>query len=160
MASNSSIKIIHAPFPYARVCAFLNNFLTRAAPTPTNISVNSLPDMDMKGMPASVAMALARYVLPQPGGPTSNRPLKILPPIFKSLVLSFISSTTSSASCFASSIPMTSSQWIFTFSPFIVVCFIFVNPPCRNIMYIKTNMPALSPARRMLIGIWAIVRFL
>ena len=39
------------------------------APTPTKISTNSLPAIEMKGTPDSVAMALARSVLPQPGGP-------------------------------------------------------------------------------------------
>mmetsp|Transcript_14403 Transcript_14403/g.41586 ORF Transcript_14403/g.41586 Transcript_14403/m.41586 type:complete len:230 (+) Transcript_14403:899-1588(+) len=39
------------------------------APTPTNISSNSEPDACRNGTPASPAMALAKRVLPVPGGP-------------------------------------------------------------------------------------------
>jgi len=42
---------------------------TRAGPTPTNISRNSEPDTEMKGTAASPAVALAKRVLPVPGGP-------------------------------------------------------------------------------------------
>ena len=48
--------------------------LTRAGPTPTNISWKSDPEMDRKGTPASPAVALASRVLPEPGGPTSSAP--------------------------------------------------------------------------------------
>jgi hypothetical protein len=47
---------------------------TREAPTPTNISMNSVPAMEKKGTPASPEMALASSVLPVPGGPTSSPP--------------------------------------------------------------------------------------
>jgi len=47
---------------------------TREAPTPTNISMNSVPAMEKKGTPASPAMALASSVFPVPGGPTSSTP--------------------------------------------------------------------------------------
>src|SRR5665213_1014737 len=48
---------------------------TRAAPTPTNISTNSDPEIEKKATPASPATARARSVLPVPGGPTSSTPL-------------------------------------------------------------------------------------
>ncbi len=51
-----------------------NSFLTRDAPTPTNISSNSDPEAKKNGTWASPAMALASKVLPVPGGPISNRP--------------------------------------------------------------------------------------
>src|SRR6476661_8075196 len=53
---------------------------TRAAPTPTNISTNSEPDMEKKGTPASPATARARRVFPVPGGPISSTPLGIRAP--------------------------------------------------------------------------------
>ncbi|MNH39611.1 hypothetical protein D3C79_1008080 [compost metagenome] len=59
---------------------------TREAPTPTNISTKSEPEMVKKGTLASPAMALASRVLPVPGGPTSSTPVGILPPSFWNLV--------------------------------------------------------------------------
>ena len=53
---------------------------TREAPTPTNISTKSEPEIVKNGTPASPAIALARRVLPVPGGPTNNAPVGILPP--------------------------------------------------------------------------------
>ena len=46
-----------------------NRSRTRAAPTPTNISTKSDPEMEKKGTPASPATALASKVFPVPGGP-------------------------------------------------------------------------------------------
>ena len=57
-----------------------NISLTLLAPTPTNISTKSEPDIEKKGTPASPAIALARRVLPVPGGPTNRAPLGILAP--------------------------------------------------------------------------------
>ena len=56
--------------------------LTLDAPTPTNISTKSEPEIVKKGTPASPATALAKSVLPVPGGPTSRTPFGILPPSF------------------------------------------------------------------------------
>ena len=56
--------------------------LTLDAPTPTNISTKSEPDMEKNGTLASPAIALAKSVLPVPGGPTIKTPLGILPPSF------------------------------------------------------------------------------
>ena len=56
-----------------RACAKRSR--TRAAPTPTNISTNSEPEMEKNATPASPATARASRVLPVPGGPTSKIPL-------------------------------------------------------------------------------------
>ena len=83
---------------------------TRDAPTPTNISTKSDPDMVKKGTFASPAIALANKVLPVPGGPTINTPLGILPPNFWNLDGSRKKSTNSDTSSFASSQPATSAK--------------------------------------------------
>ena len=57
-----------------------NRSRTREAPTPTNISTKSEPEMEKKGTPASPATALASRVLPVPGGPTSSTPLGMRAP--------------------------------------------------------------------------------
>jgi hypothetical protein len=62
--------------------AVANKSLTREAPTPTNISTKSDPDVGMKGTPASPAQALASMVFPVPGGPANKTPLGILAPSF------------------------------------------------------------------------------
>ena len=76
MASISSIKTMQGAFSFA--C--LNRSRTLDAPMPTNISTNSLPEMEKKGTLASPATALASMVLPVPGGPTSSTPLGIEAP--------------------------------------------------------------------------------
>ena len=60
-----------------------NMSLTLDAPTPTNISTKSEPEIVKKGTPASPATALAKRVLPVPGGPINNAPFGILPPSLK-----------------------------------------------------------------------------
>ena len=60
--------------------AVLNMSRTRLAPTPTNIWMNSEPEIEKNGTPASPATALASKVLPVPGGPLSRTPLGIRPP--------------------------------------------------------------------------------
>ena len=60
--------------------AWSNISLTRLAPTPTNISTKSEPEIVKKGTPASPAIALAKSVFPVPGGPTNKAPFGILPP--------------------------------------------------------------------------------
>ena len=85
-----------------------NISLTLEAPTPTNISTKSEPEIVKNGTPASPATAFASKVLPVPGGPTSKTPLGILPPSFWNLLGSLKNSTTSSNSDLASSIPATS----------------------------------------------------
>ena len=56
--------------------------LTLEAPTPTNISTKSDPEIEKKGTFASPATALAKRVFPVPGGPTIKTPLGIFPPSF------------------------------------------------------------------------------
>ena len=75
--------------------AWSNMSRTRLAPTPTNISTKSEPEMVKKGTPASPAMARASRVLPVPGEPTSSAPLGILPPSRANLPGSFRYSTIS-----------------------------------------------------------------
>ncbi|SHW13824.1 Uncharacterised protein [Mycobacteroides abscessus subsp. abscessus] len=64
-ASISSTKMMQGLFCLA--CS--NRSRTREAPTPTNISTKSEPEMVKNGTPASPATARANSVLPVPGGP-------------------------------------------------------------------------------------------
>ncbi len=96
-------------FPWA------NRSLTREAPTPTNISTKSDPEIVKKGTPASPATALDRRVLPVPGFPTRRTPLGIRPPRRVYLSGFFKKSTTSVSSSLASSMPSTLAK--VTFSP-------------------------------------------
>mmetsp|Transcript_20549 Transcript_20549/g.53751 ORF Transcript_20549/g.53751 Transcript_20549/m.53751 type:complete len:387 (-) Transcript_20549:375-1535(-) len=105
-ASISSTKTMQGAFSLA----FLKRSRTRDAPTPTNISTNSEPEMEKKGTPASPAMALARRVLPVPGGPTSSTPLGMEAPTAVKRSGRFRNSTTSMKSPLASSTPATSSK--------------------------------------------------
>ena len=89
-----------------------NRSRTRLAPTPTNISTKSEPEIEKNGTPASPAIARASSVLPVPGGPIIRTPLGMRPPrrvnFFGSLRKAMISSTSS----FASSMPATSAKVI------------------------------------------------
>jgi hypothetical protein len=76
-ASSSSMKMMHG----ARCFACSNRSRTRDAPTPTNISTNSEPDIEKNGTPDSPATALASKVLPVPGAPTKSTPLGTRAPI-------------------------------------------------------------------------------
>mmetsp|Transcript_2655 Transcript_2655/g.4081 ORF Transcript_2655/g.4081 Transcript_2655/m.4081 type:complete len:201 (-) Transcript_2655:743-1345(-) len=75
-ASSSSMKTTQG----ATRRASPNSSLTRAAPRPTYNSTNSEADTDKKGRPASPATALAKSVLPVPGGPLRTTPLGALAP--------------------------------------------------------------------------------
>jgi hypothetical protein len=75
--------------------AVWNRSRTRAAPTPTNISMKSEPVIEMNGTPASPATARAIRVLPVPGGPTSNTPFGMRAPMSLNLPGSLRKSTTS-----------------------------------------------------------------
>ena len=77
-ASISSMKIIHGECFFA----VSNMSLTLDAPTPTNISTKSEPEIVKNGTLASPAIALARRVLPVPGDPDIKTPLGMLPPRF------------------------------------------------------------------------------
>ena len=99
----------HGAFARARS----NKLLTRAAPTPTNISINSEPLTLKKGTPASDATARASNVLPVPGLPSNNTPLGTFAPAISYLVEFFKKSTTSVNSNLASSHPATSAKVTF-----------------------------------------------
>ena len=96
--------MIHGAF----FSASLNKSRTRLAPTPTNISTKSEPEIEKNGTFASPATARANNVLPVPGGPSNRTPLGIFAPIFVNLRWSFKNSTISASSCFSSSAPATS----------------------------------------------------
>mmetsp|Transcript_12107 Transcript_12107/g.30585 ORF Transcript_12107/g.30585 Transcript_12107/m.30585 type:complete len:544 (+) Transcript_12107:169-1800(+) len=103
-ASISSMKMIQGAF----FLAWPKRSRTRAAPTPTNISTNSEPEMEKKGTPASPATARARSVLPVPGGPSRMTPRGILAPSWVKRSGSFRNWTTSSSSSLAWGQPATS----------------------------------------------------
>ena len=99
MESISSTKMIAG----ACLRAVWNRSRTRAAPTPTNISMKSEPVIATNGTPASPATARASRVLPVPGGPTSSTPRGMRAPISLNLPGFFRKSTTSVISCFTGS---------------------------------------------------------
>mmetsp|Transcript_11168 Transcript_11168/g.15726 ORF Transcript_11168/g.15726 Transcript_11168/m.15726 type:complete len:223 (-) Transcript_11168:583-1251(-) len=105
-ASISSMKIMHGAYLFACV----NISRTRDAPTPTNISTNSDPEIDIKGTPASPATAFAKRVFPVPGGPSKITPLGIRQPFLSYASGCLRKSTTSSNSIFAPPHPSTSSK--------------------------------------------------
>ena len=105
-ASISSIKMIDG----AAFFALSNKSRTRLAPTPTNISTKSEPEIEKNGTPASPATARANNVLPVPGGPSRRTPDGMRAPNFKNFLGSFKNSTTSTNSCFSSSAPATSAK--------------------------------------------------
>ena len=77
-ASISSMNTMHG----ACFLACSNMSRTRAAPTPTNISTKSEPEIEKNGTLASPAMAFASNVLPVPGLPSNNTPRGMRPPKF------------------------------------------------------------------------------
>src|ERR1035437_1686315 len=77
-ASISSMKMMQGAFFLP--CSKRSR--TRLAPTPTNISTKSEPEIEKNGTLASPATARASSVLPVPGGPTSSTPLGSRPPSF------------------------------------------------------------------------------
>ncbi len=78
MASISSTKMMLGATFFARS----KRSRMRAAPTPTNISTNSVAATEKNGTFASPATARAISVLPVPGGPDSRTPCGILAPTF------------------------------------------------------------------------------
>ena len=104
MASSSSMKMIEGACFFA--CEKRSR--TRAAPTPTNISTNSDAVREKNVAPDSPATALARSVLPQPGGPVSITPLGTLAPDALNFSGLRKKSTISASSIFASPMPATS----------------------------------------------------
>ena len=142
-ASISSINIKAGEFFFA--CS--NKSLTLDAPTPTNISTKSEPEILKNGTPASPAIALANKVFPVPGGPTSKTPFGILAPISIYLDGAFKKSTISSNSAFSSSAPATSSKVTLLASGDIILALLFpkfitpfpLPPPCDCCVKKKIN---------------------
>ena len=139
-ASISSIKIIQGAFFLA--CSNISR--TLEAPTPTNISTKSDPEIKKNGTSASPATALANKVFPVPGGPTIRTPFGIFPPTLVNLEGSERKSTSSPTSSFASSTPATSSNVTWDSSLVISLAFDFPNdigffppiaPPAPFIVY-------------------------
>ena len=103
-ASISSMKMMHGQFCLA--CS--NRSRTRLAPTPTNISTKSEPEIEKNGTPASPATARASSVLPVPGGPNSSTPLGMRAPSAWNFFGFSRNSLISCSSSTASSTPATS----------------------------------------------------
>ena len=121
-ASISSMKMMQGAFFLA--CSNMSR--TREAPTPTNISTKSEPEMVKNGTLASPATARAISVLPVPGGPTSNTPRGMRPPSRWNFPGSRRNSTISCRSCLASSTPATSSK---------------VTRPCASVSSLARDLP-------------------
>ena len=85
-----------------------NRSRTRLAPTPTNISTKSEPEIEKNGTPASPATARASSVLPVPGGPNSSTPLGMRAPSAWNFFGFSRNSLISCSSSTASSTPATS----------------------------------------------------
>ena len=153
-ASISSINTIHG----ACLFASANISRTREAPTPTNISTKSEPEIEKNGTPASPATAFAIRVLPVPGGPTRMTPFGIRAPSFVYLAGSFRKSTIPSSSSFSSLNPATSLNLTLTFSPMVIFArllpkFIILEllppPDCADMLIIKKiRTPAISNVGR------------
>ena len=133
---------------------------TRDAPTPTNISTKSEPEIEKKGTFASPATAFANKVLPVPGGPTRRTPLGILAPISVNFLGFFKKSTISCSSCFSSSAPATSTKRTLL----LAILFAFVLP--KSIALLLTlalllimNKRRSPPTMRTMIGTIKVLRF-
>ena len=114
--------------------AVLNMSRTRLAPTPTNIWMNSEPEIEKNGTPASPATARASSVLPVPGGPFKSTPLGIRPPSRWNFSGFLRNSTISCSSLLAFSSPATSSN--------VVRCF---DLSCR-FAGLLTKLPRIPPS--------------
>ena len=130
-ASISSMKMMHGEFFLA--CSNISRTLD--APTPTNISTKSEPEMVKNGTLASPAMARANKVLPVPGGPTMSTPRGMRPPNFWNLVGSRKNSTISVTSSLASSQPATSAN----------VVWLLVSSSCLALLLPNENGPPPLP---------------
>mmetsp|Transcript_18256 Transcript_18256/g.31236 ORF Transcript_18256/g.31236 Transcript_18256/m.31236 type:complete len:240 (-) Transcript_18256:877-1596(-) len=133
-ASISSMKMIAG----ALDLAFLKRSLTLEAPTPTNISTKSEPEMVKKGTFDSPATALASRVLPVPGGPTRSAPLGTRAPSFWYFLGSLRKSTNSMISFLAPSLPATCLNLVLIFWP--------SSPPnCLALDLLIPNMSFMPP---------------
>ena len=150
-ASISSTKMIAG----ALALACSNKSRTREAPTPTNISTKSEPEIVKNGTPASPATALATRVLPVPGGPYSKTPRGILAPTAWNFCGSFRNSLISSSSSIASSAPATSAKVTFGLSLLTSLARLlpkFITrllPPCMLPMRNQKMAPMITNGRRV-----------
>ena len=150
-ASISSMKIIQGAWRFASA----KRSRTLDAPTPTNISTKSEPEMLKKGTLASPAIALASRVLPVPGGPSSKTPFGILAPTFVNLAGFLRNSTISSSSSFSSLSPATSlsvtllsPRDIFArLLPKFIILPPFPPPAFGAVIMAKTNTPTITTIR-------------
>ncbi len=120
--------------------ALLNRSRTRLAPTPTNISTKSDPEIEKNGTSASPAIALASSVLPQPGSPMSSTPRGIRPPSLVNFLGFLRNSMISVTSSLASSMPATSLK----VTPVISL----VSMRCRLLPKLPSMPPGPPPAFR------------
>ena len=136
-----------------------NRSRTREAPTPTNISTKSLPEIEKNGTPASPATARASSVLPVPGVPISSTPFGIRPPSRVNFFGSRRNSMISSSSTFDSSTPATSSN--------VTRCWFSVSRRARDLPKLialpppaciwrmkKIQSPTISSSGNHMIRIW------
>ena len=127
---------------------------TREAPTPTNISTKSEPEMLKNGTPASPATALASRVLPVPGGPYSSTPLGMRAPSCWNFLGFSRNSLISCSSSTASSTPATSLKVTFGESTLtrrarlLPKLMTFEPPPCIWFMMNSQN-PMMMTSGRM-----------
>ncbi len=80
MASISSMKPMAPPSLRAVLRSSLKKLRILRAVAPYHMDWNEVADTNMNGTPASLAIALARWVLPVPGGPSNIRPRRGVPP--------------------------------------------------------------------------------
>src|SRR5262245_29179349 len=124
-----------------------NRSRTREAPTPTNISTKSEPEIEKNGTPASPATARASSVLPVPGGPYSNTPLGMRAPSAWNFLGFSRNSLISWSSSTASSTPATSLKPIFgeygaiRLARLLPKDITFEPPPCIEFM-MKSQKPS------------------
>ncbi len=130
--------------------AVSNRSRTLDAPTPTNISTKSEPEIEKNGTPASPATAFASRVLPVPGGPSSRTPLGILAPISVYFLGFLRKSTISASSSFSSSAPATSLKVFFLFAVFLTLALpkLLIFPPPPACLIIKKKKKIIRPIMR------------
>src|SRR6266567_3746982 len=144
-ASISSMKMMHG----AACLACSKRSRTRLAPTPTNISTKSEPEIEKNGTPASPATARASSVLPVPGWPNSSTPLGILAPSAWYRAGFCRKSLISCNSSIASSAPATSANVVFGVSLLTSLALLRpklmtrLPPPCTWLMT-KNRTPTMS----------------
>ena len=139
------MKMMHGEF----CLAWANRSRTRLAPTPTNISTKSEPEIEKNGTPASPATARASSVLPVPGGPKSSTPLGMRAPSCWNFLGFSRNSLISSSSSTVSSMPATSLK--VTLGESALTCLArllpklitFEPPPCMRRM-MKIMKPMMS----------------